>query len=132
MAQVQSWMFPLLVIGVIVQFVWSSVVSVVLYRLAKTDRDIGHLEDQLKIATERSIELRFSSISREFGDKFVVINQIRERLERGDGEFRSLMQGDHAVELRLLKEIGQVREQMATRDDLRRMERDLRHGRKPE
>lgn len=126
--EIQSWMFPLLVIGVMVQFVWSSVVSVVLYRLAKTDRDIGHLEDQLKIATERSIENRFASIAREFGDKFTVINEIRNRLERGDGEFRSLMQGDHNVEVRLLKEIAQVREQMATRHDLRQLEQEIRRG----
>jgi L-2-hydroxyglutarate oxidase LhgO len=112
------------------QWVFNFIVTVSLAYVAAKNRKIEQLEATLKEATDRQIEDRFRAMSRELTlhlePLLKEIDKICERLNAGDQDFRRLMDGDRQVEIKLLKEIAAVREQMLTRTDLQRLREELK------
>lgn len=56
------WLIPIIVIGIIAQFVWTGVITFLVYRLQKTDRNFEQMKVQLELRNERIIDERFKGL----------------------------------------------------------------------
>jgi uncharacterized membrane-anchored protein YhcB (DUF1043 family) len=88
-------------------------------------RKIESMEAELKANAERLIEAQITARTGELVTMIKLIGQqvaqINDRLSRGDADFKSLSDRDQKVELRTQQLIGEVREQMATREDIQKL-----------
>lgn len=121
---------PLPVFLAIFQLVFSAIVSVTLWRLTAWQRRYEGLEDRLHEATTRLIDERFRSMTHEVNSHvqgfLLTVEEMKQRIQLGDGEIRGLSDRDQKIELALAIRIDQlkdyIRDTAATRKDLEKHE----------
>lgn len=114
----------------IFQLVFSAVVSITLWRLSAWQRRYEGLEDRLHDATTRLIDERFRAMTHEVNrhvQGFVLtVEEMKQRIQFGDGEIRGLSDRDQKIELALAVRIDQlkdyIRDTAATKKDLEKHE----------
>ena len=112
------------------QLVFSFVVSLSLWRLTAWQRRYEGLEDRLHDATTRLIDERFRAMTHEVNshvNKFLLtVEEMKQRLQSGDGELRLLTDRDQKIELALALRIDHlkdyIRDTAATKKDLEKHE----------
>jgi hypothetical protein len=114
----------------IFQLVFSFVVSLTLWRLTAWQRRYEGLEDRLHDATTRLIDERFRAMTHEVNShvqKFLLtVEEMKQRIQLGDGEIRGLCDRDQKLELLLSARLDHlkdyIRDTAATRKDLEKHE----------
>lgn len=114
----------------IFQLVFSAIVSITLWRLTAWQRRYEGLEDRLHDATTRLIDERFRSMTHEVNSHvqgfLLTVEEMKQRIQLGDGELRGLSDRDQKIELALAIRIDQlkdyIRDTAATRKDLEKHE----------
>jgi chromosome segregation ATPase len=114
----------------IFQLVFSFVVSLTLWRLTAWQRRYEGLEDRLHDATTRLIDERFRAMTHEVNShvqKFLLtVEEMKQRIQSGDGELRGLSDRDQKLELLLSARLDHlkdyIRDTAATRKDLEKHE----------
>ena len=114
----------------IFQLVFSFVVSLTLWRLTAWQRRYEGLEDRLHDATTRLIDERFRAMTHEVNShvqKFLLtVEEMKQRIQLGDGEIRGLSDRDQKLELLLSARLDHlkdyIRDTAATRKDLEKHE----------
>ena len=112
------------------QLVFSAVVSISLWRLTAWQRRYEGLEDRLHEATTRLIDERFRAMTHEVNSHvqgfLLVLEELKQRVQFGDGELRSLGDRDQRIELALSGRFDQlkdyIRDTAATKKDLEKHE----------
>jgi hypothetical protein len=121
-----TWAMPLLLIGVLVQFFWSSLITWLIYTLSKRDRREEVTDERLHEMAAKLIDERLRASSHEFknhaNNLMLVMDEVKSKLRDREEEFRDLSDEDHQVELKLNNAIAQMREISATKEDLRQHE----------
>ena len=112
------------------QLVFSAVVSITLWRLTAWQRRYEGLEDRLHDATTRLIDERFRAMTHEVNSHvqgfLLTVEEMKQRIQLGDGEIRGLSDRDQKIELALsvrfdhLKDY--IRDTAATKKDLEKHE----------
>lgn len=121
---------PLPIFLAIFQLVFSAIVSITLWRLTAWQRRYEGLEDRLHEATTRLIDERFRSMTHEVNSHvqgfLLTVEEMKQRIQLGDGELRGLSDRDQKIELALAIRIDQlkdyIRDTAATRKDLEKHE----------
>ena len=114
----------------IFQLVFSFVVSLTLWRLTAWQRRYEGLEARLHEATTRLVDERFRAMTHEVnshGQGFLlVLEELKQRVQLGDGELRTLGDRDQKIELALAARLDAlkdyIRENAAGRKDLEKNE----------
>lgn len=129
-----GWLLPVLVVGILVQFLWSSIVTFTVYQMTKNDRNTAGLEKRLHDANVKLIDERFRSVSHEIRNEvtsFVAtLHEMKERLKDGDSDINALSDRDQKLELKLsgcietLKDY--IRDNCASKEDVRDHEQHVR------
>ena len=112
------------------QLVFSFVVSLTLWRLTAWQRRYEGLEDRLHEATTRLIDERFRAMTHEVNShvhKFLLtVEEMKQRLQSGDGELRLLTDRDQKLELLLAARLDHlkdyIRDTAASKKDLEKHE----------
>jgi hypothetical protein len=112
------------------QLVFSAVVSVTLWRLTAWQRRYEGLEDRLHEATTRLVDERFRAMTHEVNSHvqgfLLVLEELKQRVQSGDGELRHLGDRDRKIELTLSGRFDQlkdyIRETAASKKDLEKHE----------
>ena len=112
------------------QLAFSAVVSVALWRLTAWQRRYEGLEQRLHETTARLVEERFRAMTHEVNSHVqglvLTLDDMKGRLQHGDGELRSLSERDQKIELALAGRIDVlkdwIREHAAGRGDLEKHE----------
>jgi hypothetical protein len=112
------------------QLVFSAIVSVTLWRLTAWQRRYEGLEDRLHDATTRLIDERFRAMTHQVNSHvqgFVLtVEEMKARLQAGDGELRGLSDRDQKIELALAARIDHlkdyIRDTAASKKDLEKHE----------
>ena len=112
------------------QLVFSFLVSLSLWRLTAWQRRYEGLEDRLHEATTRLIDERFRAMTHEVNshvNKFLLtVEEMKQRLQLGDGELRGLSDRDHKIELSLSAKLDHlkdyIRDTAASKKDLEKHE----------
>ena len=108
------------------QLGFSAVVSVTLWRLTASQRRYDGLEQRLHETTARLVEERFRAMTHEVNSHVqglvLTLDEMKGRLQHGDGELRSLSERDQKIELALAGRIDLlkdwIREHAAGKSDL--------------
>ncbi len=105
---------------------WTSVV-------ATRTKKIDTLEDQLKIATGAVIETKLGTLRAELMTGSVLQNQrldqIDRRLDQADVRITRLDEHDHKLEVDVLKAINELKDVVATKNDLDRLREEMNRDR---
>ena len=112
------------------QLVFSFVVSLSLWRLTAWQRRYEGLEERLHEATTRLVDERFRAMTHEVNshvNKFLLtVEEMKQRIQSGDGEIRGLSDRDHKIELLLGARLDQlkdyIRDTAASKNDLEKHE----------
>ena len=112
------------------QLVFSAVVSITLWRLTAWQRRYEGLEDRLHDATTRLIDERFRAMTHEVNSHvqgfLLTVEEMKQRIQLGDGEIRGLSDRDQKIELALALRIDHlkdyIRDTAATKKDLEKHE----------
>jgi chromosome segregation ATPase len=139
-----SWLAPVVVIGIVVQFFWQTVVSVQLHRLAKQDRTVEGLEKRVREDAEKSAEERHSLTTKLVDERFRAMTHevnnhvqgftstldfLKARLEKRDDELDGLGERDHQQDLKLLQAVMEIKthviEKAASKEDLKEHQREM-------
>jgi chromosome segregation ATPase len=128
-----TWVLPILIVGILVQFFWNSIISVGLYRMSKADRNVEKLELNLHTLTEKLIDERMRRISHDLDNHVQgmvsTIDEVKDRLTQRDGALQSLGEKDHKIELEVLSRLSEIKqfvvERAASKDDLKEHERSM-------
>jgi hypothetical protein len=121
------------IIGILVQFLWSSIVSVVLYKLSKSDRNVEDLQESLHEATEKLVDERFRRMSHEVNGSvqglLSTLNLVQQQVRDGEEDFKQLGSRDQKIELEVAGKFGEVkdwmRETFASKEDVREHEKHV-------
>ena len=114
----------------IFQLVFSAVVSITLWRLTAWQRRYEGLEDRLHDATTRLIDERFRAMTHEVNSHvqgfLLTVEEMKQRIQLGDGEIRGLSDRDQKIELLLSARLDHlkdyIRDTAATKKDLEKHE----------
>ena len=114
----------------IFQLVFSAVVSITLWRLTAWQRRYEGLEDRLHDATTRLIDERFRAMTHEVNGHvqgfLLTVEEMKQRIQSGDGEIRGLSDRDQKIELALAVRFDHlkdyIRETTASKKDLEKHE----------
>lgn len=124
----------------IAQWVFNVIVAVLLYRLRRNDEVTDSLKKKVELSDEKQHELvaklvdeRFRAMSHEVNNhmqQFLsTIDEMKQRLQEGDGELRVLSERDHGLELKTLNALNDIKlhvvEKAATKEDLKRHEEQV-------
>lgn len=128
-----AWLAPLVVIGILVQFFWQSVVSYQLHKLAKQDRTVEGLEKRLHETTEKLIDERLRavthSVSNHANTLSLSLEEMRRRVDQTVERIDGLGEKDHGHDLALLKSINELKqyviERAASKDDVKEHQREM-------
>lgn len=146
-----TWLAPLIVIGIIVQFFWQSVVSYQLHKLAKQDRTVEGLERRLQDSIEKAANDRHELTTKLVDERFramthdvnghvqtftSTLDVLRLKLEKSEEELDGLgekvSERNHGLEIQLLKAINEVKthvvERSASKDDLKGHQHDMQRA----
>ena len=112
------------------QLVFSAVVSITLWRLTAWQRRYEGLEDRLHEATTRLVDERFRAMTHEVNSHvqgfLLVLEELKQRVQFGDGELRTLGDRDQKIELTLSGRFDQlkdyIRDTAASKKDLEKHE----------
>ena len=112
------------------QLVFSALVSLSLWRLTAWQRRYEGLEGRLHDATTRLIDERFRAMTHEVNSHVqgfvLIVEEMKQRLQFGDGEIRGLSDRDQKIELALAARIDllkdYIRDTAATKKDLEKNE----------
>ena len=112
------------------QLVFSAVVSITLWRLTAWQRRYEGLEDRLHDATTRLIDERFRAMTHEVNSHvqgfLLTVEEMKQRIQLGDGEIRGLSDRDQKIELLLSARLDHlkdyIRDTAATKKDLEKHE----------
>jgi hypothetical protein len=112
------WLLPLVVIGIIATFIWNSVISVAVYKMSKTDRNIESLQRNLHETTEKLVDERLRRVTHEVNGHVqglvLVIEELKQKLAGGDASFNNLVIADHSLEKELIRSVNQLKEYVHT------------------
>ena len=114
----------------IFQLVFSFVVSLTLWRLTAWQRRYEGLETRLHEATTRLVDERFRAMTHEVNSHvqgfLLVLEELKTRVQAGDGELRTLGDRDQKIELALAGRIDTlkdyIRDHAASKTDLEKHE----------
>lgn len=113
----------------LVQLAASVLMAVFLAYVNAKAKKIDTLEAELKRATGEAIDQKLASLRTEMAAPRELmaqqIQQIQHRLDRGESRFAKLDDARHGLEVQVLKEIGALRDVVATKDDLKRLREEL-------
>jgi hypothetical protein len=112
------------------QLVFSFVVSLSLWKLTAWQRRYEGLEDRLHDASTRLIDERFRAMTHEVNShvhKFLLtVEEMKQRIQLGDGEIRGLTDRDQKLELLLAARLDHlkdyIRDTAASKKDLEKHE----------
>lgn len=132
-----SWAFPAVVIGVVATFLWNSVMSIVLYRMSKADRDVEGLKAELHNTSTKLLDERDRRISHQLANHAQqvtsAIDQTRVHAEQFDARLRELSDGTPKLQLEFVKAMGEAREfvrmNAADKTEFREFCDEVRRGR---
>jgi hypothetical protein len=120
-----------LVIGMVVQFFWSAIVSFAIWKMSKMDRNTEKLEQRLHETTTKLVDERLRGITHEvrghMNQLVLTIDELKGKLQLGDGEIRDmnkeLGERDHTREIQILQRVNEVKsyviEHAASKQDLK-------------
>lgn len=122
-----TWLIPTLIVGVIAQFVWSAVISLLIYRMSKTDRTIEADKQQLHALTTKLVDERFRAMTHELSNHVqgfsAALDELKMRLRDGDVAFEELSDQDKQIELKISSRFEQlkdwIRDTTASREDMK-------------
>lgn len=133
-----SWMAPMFVLSTfdgwsLAQWVFDGIVSLILWYVAKKNREIEKLREELKKSNDKQIAEKFEAQKREMTTHMEPmlkrIDEIVEQLKSLDEDGESLGERNHKLELKFANNLAelnvQIRERMATHDDLLRHETSM-------
>ena len=114
----------------IFQLVFSFVVSLTLWRLTAWQRRYEGLEARLHEATTRLVDERFRAMTHEVNSHvqgfLLVLEELKQRVQLGDGELRTLGDRDQKIELALAARLDTlkdyIRDHAASKADLEKHE----------
>ena len=114
----------------IFQLVFSFLVSLSLWKLTAWQRRYEGLEDRLHDATTRLIDERFRAMTHEVNSHvqgfLLTVEEMKTRIQSGDGEIRGLSDRDQKIELALATRIDHlkdyIRDTAASKKDLEKHE----------
>lgn len=117
----------------IVHMVLSFLMALALIWVANKARRVETLEKNLTAANEKNIEDRFAAMAKEFAAPFAAIDQnleqINERLQRGEERFSNLNETDHKAEIGTLQAVANLQihisKHCASKQDLKAVEDKL-------
>jgi hypothetical protein len=99
------------------------------HAVAGKTKKIDTLEGELKAATINAIGQQIAMLRAEQAGPLLLINQqiaaIQRRLELGDERFHKLEEKDHALQVEVLKALADLKDMVATKDDLRRLREEM-------
>ena len=112
------------------QLVFSAVVSITLWRLTAWQRRYEGLEDRLHEATTRLVDERFRAMTHEVNGHvqgfLLTVEEMKQRIQLGDGEIRGLSDRDQKLELLLAARLDHlkdyIRDTAASKKDLEKHE----------
>lgn len=112
------------------QLVFSAIVSVSLWRLSAAQRQYEGLEQKLHETTTRLVDERFRAMTHEINvhvQGFVLtLEELKQRLQTGESDFRVLGDRDQKIELALTGKIDVlkdwIRDNAASKKDLEKNE----------
>ena len=112
------------------QLVFSFVVSLTLWRLTAWQRRYDGLEERLHEATTRLVDERFRAMTHEVNSHvqgfLLTVEEMKQRIQLGDGEIRGLSDRDQKIELALAVRIDllkdYIRDTAASKKDLEKHE----------
>ena len=112
------------------QLAFSAVVSVTLWRLTAWQRRYEGLEGKLHETTTRLVDERFRAMTHEVNSHvqgfLLVLEELKQRVQFGDGEHRTLGDRDQRIELTLSGRFDQlkdyIRDTAASKKDLEKHE----------
>ena len=114
----------------IFQLVFSFVVSLTLWRLTAWQRRYDGLEERLHEATTRLVDERFRAMTHEVNSHvqgfLLTLEELKQRIQSGDGEIRTLGDRGQKIELTLAGRFDQlkdyIRDTAAGKKDLEKHE----------
>lgn len=113
----------------VIQLAASVAMAILLAYVNSKTKKIDTLEAELKHATTEAIDQKLQSLRAEQAAPRELmqqqITQIQTRLDRGESRFAKLDDARHGLEVQVLKEIGSLRDVVATKDDLKRLREEL-------
>ena len=135
--QYLSWALPLLIIGILVQFLWSSIVSFTVYRLTRTDRNFETLKQQLHDVTTKLVDERFRAMTHDINTHVngfkLTLDSLTQSLGQAQKQVDELYDGDHQIQLSVAEKIAAsrelIREQAADKIEFKEFCREVRDGR---
>lgn len=99
---------------------------------APSRSEVRELKSQLKEESEKLIDQKLIVLESKQGACSKVhdqqITQIMLRLERGDERFAKLEAASHKVEIDLLRSLNELKDVVATKDDLDRLREEINRG----
>lgn len=114
---------------IIVQLIVTVVMAVFMAVLNAKAKKIDTLEGELKRSTERVIGEQLSSIENRVSVQSVElrtrVSTIEARLLAGDATLKKLGDRDHDLEIKVLNAISDLKDVVATKDDLDRLRREV-------
>lgn len=144
------WALPYLLVGIIVMFCWNSVVTVVLFLVAKRDsrevdfkKHIAELTDHVDQLATKLVEERIRHMSHELANEVNSFKlnlehltaQLKDTIVKAEKEIDELWDGDKEMEIALERKAGELQlayaqqmnhlmEKFATKADLDRHRRE--------
>lgn len=105
-----------------INLVWTNAV-------AGKAKKIDTLEGELKTATINAINEKLITLRAEQAGPILLLNQqiaaIERRLELGEERFHSLEKKDHELQVEVLKALSELKDVVATKNDLNRLREEL-------
>ncbi len=132
-ADASGWLQPMVILGVVMQFCWSTILSLMLYKLSKNDTDVATLENRLHETTTKLVDERLRFVSHDIANHAnalkLTMDSLKERIETGDGEFATLADRDQKIELSMAAKIDglkdYIREHTASKTDVAQHQRSV-------
>lgn len=132
-----TWLIPLIILGVIVQFLWNSVVSIVLFRIGRTDRNYEAIEDRLRKANEKIVVERDRRISLSVANHAnsfnLALDLMKKHVEERDKAFAKAIESNPHQDLKMVNALNELRNEVrdstvSTKDfdDLRKEHREMK------
>ncbi len=113
-----GWLLPLVVIGIVVTFVWNSLISVAVYRMSKTDRNIESLQANLHEMANKLVDARLRAATHEVNNHVqslvTVIDDLKARLADNEDGLGALSGAGHSIEKDLIRSVDSLKEYVRT------------------
>lgn len=107
----------------IVQLVVTVLMAVLMGFVNSKAKRIDTLEGELKRATEQAID---NKLSAQLGRLDQRVLSVEQRLLSGDAHLKRLDERDHTLEVKVLTAISELKDVVATKDDLERLRREIK------